>query len=109
MNSGKQLLKSDQSPRSASGPKLPSRKRERDSEEPTEPQKDGNIQESRKQPKPTRRKSSGFSCPFAKWDPIKYGGENGCTNYSRSLETVIRLCSASFFVMPCNVRRHPPS
>ena len=107
MNPGQQRLKSDQSPRSASGQKAPTRKREWDSEEPTEPQKDGNIQESRKPPKPIRRKSSGFSCPFAKWDPVKYGGENGCTNYSRSLETVIRVCSASCFVTPCNVRRYP--
>jgi hypothetical protein len=43
------------------------------------------------------RRRSGFSCPFAKWDPVKYGGENGCANYSRSLETVIRVCSASCF------------
>ena len=107
MNPGQQLLISDRSPRSASGPKAPTRKRERDSEESTEPQKDGNIQESRKPPKPIRRKSSGFSCPFAKWDPVKYGGENGCTNYSRSLETVIRVCSTSCFVISCNVGRYP--
>jgi hypothetical protein len=103
MNPGQQLLKPDQSPRSASGQKVPTRKREWDSEEPTEPQKDGNIQESRKPPRPVRRKSSGFSCPFAKRDPVKYGGANGCTNYSRSLETVIRVCSASRSVISCNV------
>jgi hypothetical protein len=107
MNSGQQLLKSDQSPCFASNQKGHTRKRERDSQEPTEPQKDGNVQGSRKQPKPVRRKSSGYSCPFAKWDPVRYGGENGCTNYSRSLQTVIRVCSASCFVIPSNVRWHP--
>ena len=99
MNPGRQLLKSNQKGRT--------RKRERDSEEPTEPQKDGNVQESRKQPKPVRRKSSGFPCPFAKRDLVKYGGENGCANYSRSLQTVIRVCSASCLVIPSDVRRHP--
>jgi hypothetical protein len=68
---------------------------------------DQNIQECRKQLKPIRKRSSGFSCPFFKWDPIKYGGENGCREYSRSLETVIRVCSASCFVISSNVRRYP--
>jgi hypothetical protein len=98
MNPGRKLLKSNQ--------KGHTRKRERGSEEPAESQKGGDVQESRKQPKSVRRKSSGFSCPFAKWDPAKYGGENGCTNYSRSLQTVIRVRSASCLVIPSDVSRH---
>jgi hypothetical protein len=81
---------SRQLPPAVSGHKGLSRKRERDSEEPT---KDGNVQGDRRKPKQSRKATSGFPCPFVKYDPIKYGGENGCASYSRSLGTVIRVCS----------------
>jgi hypothetical protein len=84
---------SRQLPPAISGHKGLSRKRERDSEEPTEPQKDGNVQGNRRKPKQSRQTTSGFPCPFVKHDPIKYGGENGCASYSRGLGTVIRVCS----------------
>src|SRR5262245_49740202 len=37
-----------------------------------------------------------FACPFCKWDPGKYGGENGCASWaSPNIDTVIRV-SVSF-------------
>ncbi len=84
---------SRQPPLAIPGHKGLSRKRERDSEEPTESGKDSNIQGNRRKPKQSRKTTSGFPCPFVRNDPIKYGGENGCASYSRSLETVIRVCS----------------
>jgi hypothetical protein len=84
---------SRQLPPAISGHKGLSRKHERDGEETAEPRKDENVQGSRKKLKKSRKTSSGFPCPFVKYDPIKYGGENGCASYSRGLETVIRVCS----------------
>jgi hypothetical protein len=92
MSSDEQPEISRQLPPAISGHQGLSRKHERDSEEPTESGKDGNIQGNDRKPK-QRRTTSGFPCPFVKHDPTKYGGENGCASYSRSLETVIRVCS----------------
>jgi hypothetical protein len=83
---------SRQLPPAISGYQGLSRKHERDREEPAEPRKDDNLQGNRRKPKQSRKTTSGFPCPFVKYDPTKYGGENGCASYSRSLETVIRVC-----------------
>jgi hypothetical protein len=33
-----------------------------------------------------------FACPFYKWDPANYGGENGCASWAKlSIDTVIRV------------------
>jgi len=93
MSSDEQPEISRQLPPAISGHKGLSRKRGRDSEEPNELRKDGNVQGGCRKPKQSRKTTSGFPCPFVKHDPIKYGGENGCASYSRGLETVIRVCS----------------
>jgi hypothetical protein len=97
MSSGRQPKPSGQSSHVTSQRKMLSRKRERGSEEPSESQIGSNNHEDGKQSKVSRTKR--FPCPFALRDPAKYGRENGCSNYSRSIETVIRVISVHFHIV----------
>src|SRR2546423_8721246 len=76
------------------------RKHGRDGEEHNETQGDGSVQGSRKLSKTSRTRSSGFSCPFAKWDPVKYGGGEGCAENLTAICTVTpgRSLSCIFFI-----------
>lgn len=96
MSSGPQSKPPGQSSHTTSQRKMLPRKRERGIEEPSESQMESNNHEDGKQSKVSRTKSSRFPCPFALRDPAKYGGENGCSNYSRPIETVIRVISVHF-------------
>jgi hypothetical protein len=91
MSSGQQPKPSEPSSHPTIQQQKLSRKRERGSEQPSEPVMGDNKHNGGKRSKPSRAKSSRFPCPFALRDPEKYGGENGCSNYSRPIETVIRV------------------
>lgn len=79
----------DPPPHRGNGRTLIPRKRTRKRADSPGSRKGGSDQESNKATK-VRAKSSGFPCPFFHRDPLKYGGDNGCADYSRSIETVIR-------------------
>src|SRR5271154_5611565 len=66
-------------------------KRERCNEQTSESEMGDNKHNGGKRSKLSSAKGSRFPCPFALRDPAKYGGENGCSNYSRPIETVIRV------------------
>jgi hypothetical protein len=91
MSSGRQPKPSEQSSEPTFQQKKLSRKRERGSEELSGSKIGSNNHEGGKRSKVRRTKMSGFPCPFALRDPAKYGGENGCSNYSRPIGTVIRV------------------
>jgi hypothetical protein len=69
-------------------------KHERCSEQHSESERGGNKHDGSKKSKLSSVKSTRFPCPFALRDPAKYGRENGCSNYSRPIETVIRVRGA---------------
>src|SRR5262245_29088837 len=62
-------------------------------------QKSPDLEDSKKEGKAKKQKekkpvdsANSFGCPFYKSDPVKYGGENGCSSWGNpNIETVIRV------------------
>lgn len=91
MSSSVQRIPSEQSSQLPAQRKELSRKRERDSEEPAESEIESQNHGIGKQSKVTKANSKRFPCPFFLRNPATYGRENGCSSYSRRIETVIRV------------------
>jgi hypothetical protein len=72
------------------------KKRQRSRKQPRDLKRDSEAGDRSKKLKLDKEKALDsvlpFACPFYKWDPGKYGGENGCACYARlNIDTVIRV------------------